>query len=101
MVRTERARLNGWVFVDVRGRDLGSYVDEARHEVDAKVKLPPGYSLTWSGDYEHWQRAKERLWLVIPLTVLIIAMLLYLNFRGLMAVFIILATLPLGLVGGV
>jgi Cu(I)/Ag(I) efflux system membrane protein CusA/SilA len=100
MIRSENARLNGWVFVDIRGRDLGSYMAEARPAVAAQLKLPPGYSLTWSGEYEHWERAKQRLALVVALTLAVILMLLYLNFRNTMSVFIILATLPLGLVGG-
>jgi Cu(I)/Ag(I) efflux system membrane protein CusA/SilA len=68
--------------------------------VDAQVRLPPGYSLTWSGEYEYWARAKERLSLVVGLTLAVILVLLYLNFRNTMSVFLILATLPLGLVGG-
>jgi len=100
MIRTENARLSGWVYVNVKGQDIGSYVAAARAAVADQVLLPPGYSLVWSGAYEHWERAKERLWLVVPLTLAIILVLLYLNFRTLMGTFIILATLPLGLVGG-
>ena len=83
MIRTEDARLNGWVYVDVKDQDIGSYVSQAKQAVIDQVKLPPGYSLTWSGSYEHWERAKERLWLVVPLTLAIILVLLYLNFRTL------------------
>ena len=101
MIRTENARLSGWVYVDVKGQGLGSYVAAARAAVLDQVQLPPGYSVTWSGAYEHWERAKERLWLVVPFTLAIILVLLYLNFRTLTGTFIILATLPLGLVGGV
>ncbi len=100
MIRTENARLSGWVYVNVKGQDIGSYVAAARAAVADQVPLPPGYSLVWSGAYEHWERAKERLWLVVPMTLAIILVLLYLNFRTLMGTFIILATLPLGLVGG-
>ena len=100
MIRTEDARLNGWVYVDVKDQDIGSYVSQAKQAVIDQVKLPPGYSLTWSGSYEHWERAKERLWLVVPLTLAIILVLLYLNFRTLIGTLIILATLPLGFVGG-
>lgn len=100
MIRTENARLNGWVYVQVKDRDIGSYVAKAKQAVAEQVKLPPGYSIAWSGAYEHWERAKERLWLVVPLTLAIILVLLYLNFRTLTEVLIILATLPLGLVGG-
>ncbi len=101
MIRTENARLNGWVYIDLRDRDVGSYVTGARHAVAAEVRLPPGYSLTWSGEYEHWEQARARLWLVVPSTLVIILVLLYLNFRNLTATLIILGTLPLGLVGGV
>ena len=100
MIRTENARLTGWVYVDVKDQDAGSYVAAAKQTVAEQVKLPPGYSITWSGAYEHWERAKERLWLVVPLTLAVILVLLYLNFRTLTGTFIILATLPLGLVGG-
>jgi len=100
MIRTENARLTGWVYVDVKDQDAGSYVAAAKQTVAEQVKLPPGYSITWSGAYEHWERAKERLFLVVPLTLAVILVLLYLNFRTLTGTFIILATLPLGLVGG-
>ena len=100
MIRSENARLNGWVFVDVAGRDLGSYVAEARGAVAAQVRLPPGYSLTWSGQYEQWSRAQERLLLAALATLVVVLVLLYLNFRNWAEVLIILATLPLGLVGG-
>ncbi|HAU1161717.1 Cation efflux system protein cusA [Legionella sainthelensi] len=101
MIRSENARLNGWVYVDIAGRDLGSYVNEAQQLVSQKVKLPAGYSLTWSGQYEYYQRAKERLKMVVPLTLAIIFFLLYLNFQGIVEPIIILATLPLALVGGI
>ena len=101
MIRSENARLNGWVYVDIAGRDLGSYVNEAQQLVSQKVKLPAGYSLTWSGQYEYYQRAKERLKMVVPLTLAIIFFLLYLNFQSIVEPIIILATLPLALVGGI
>jgi Cu(I)/Ag(I) efflux system membrane protein CusA/SilA len=100
MIRTEDARLTGWVYVDVKDQDVGSYVAQAKRAVSDQLQLPPGYSITWSGAYEHWERAKERLWLVVPLTLVVILVLLYLNFRTLAGTLIILATLPLGLVGG-
>jgi Cu(I)/Ag(I) efflux system membrane protein CusA/SilA len=100
MIKSENARPNGWVFIDIEDRDLGSYVAEARRAVTEEVNLPPGYSLTWSGRYEYMQRARERLMLVVPLTVVVIVMLLYLSFRHLMEVVILLGTLPLALVGG-
>ncbi|TIE01647.1 CusA/CzcA family heavy metal efflux RND transporter, partial [Legionella pneumophila] len=101
MIRSENARLNGWVYVDITGRDLGSYVKEAQNIIRQQVKLPAGYSLTWSGQYEYLERAKERLSLVVPFTIAIIAFLLYLNFRRFAEVIIILATLPLALIGGI
>jgi Cu(I)/Ag(I) efflux system membrane protein CusA/SilA len=100
MIRTENARLTGWVYVDVKDQDVGSYVAKARQAVADQVQLSPGYSLTWSGAYEHWERAKQRLWLVVPLTLTAILVLLYINFRTLIGTLIILLTLPLGLVGG-
>ncbi|HHF0581226.1 TPA: efflux RND transporter permease subunit [Legionella anisa] len=101
MIRSENARLNGWVYVDIAGRDLTSYVDEAKQILGEKLKLPAGYSLSWSGQYEYLERAKERLSFVAPLTLFIIALLLYLNFRRLAEVLIILATLPFALIGGI
>jgi Cu(I)/Ag(I) efflux system membrane protein CusA/SilA len=101
MIKSEDARPNGWVFVDIRGRDLGSYVAEAQRVVREQVELPPGYSIGWSGQYEYMVRAQQRLQLLVPLTLAVIALLLYLNFRTLTEVLIIMATLPLALVGGV
>jgi len=101
MIRSENARLNGWVYVDIAGRDLSSYVYDAQQAVNNQVKLPPGYSISWSGQYEYLERAKERLTLVAPFTLAIIFLLLYLNFRRFSEVIIILATLPLALVGGI
>ena len=100
MIRSENARLNAWVYVDVAGRDIGSYVEEARSLLAEQLELPPGYSLSWSGQYEYMARAKQRLQLVIPVTVAIIVLLLYLNFGRAAEVLIILGTLPLALVGG-
>ncbi len=101
MIRSENARPSGWVYADLRGRDLGSYVDEARGRVAAEVALPPGYSLRWSGQYEYWQRASERMRVVVPFTLAIIVLLLYLNFGRFADVAIILGSLPFALVGGV
>ena len=100
MIKSENARINGWTFVDIQGRDLGSYVDEAQAVVRDKVKLPAGYSVSWSGQYEYMVRAKERLSIVVPLTLVIIVLLLYLNFRNMIEVMIIMGTLPLALIGG-
>lgn len=101
MIRSENARLNGWVFIDIADRDLGSYVKDAQQAVTQQIKLPAGYSLSWSGQYEYLERAKERLSIVAPFTLAIIFLLLYLNFRRFTEVFIILLTLPLALVGGI
>jgi Cu(I)/Ag(I) efflux system membrane protein CusA/SilA len=101
MIRSENARPSGWVFVDIQGRDLGGYVSEAKQRIAADLELPPGYSLGWSGQYEYLERAVERLKLVVPLTLAIIVLLLYLNFRNARDVLLILGTLPFALVGGV
>ena len=100
MIKSEDARLNGWTFVDIEGRDLGSYVAEAQRTVSEQVKLPAGYSISWSGQYEYLVRAKERLSQVVPITLAIILLLLYLNFRNFTEVLIIMGTLPLALTGG-
>ena len=101
MIKTENARLNGWIFVDIEGRDLGSYVKQAQQVVADSIDLPAGYTLSWSGQYEYLQRAKEKLKLVVPLTLVIIILLLYLNFKSFTEVMIVLGTLPMALVGGV
>ncbi|MBE9559595.1 MAG: efflux RND transporter permease subunit, partial [Proteobacteria bacterium] len=100
MIKTENARLNGWIYIDIEGRDLGSYVQDAQQVVTDKIKLPPGYSISWSGQYEFMVRAVERLTTVVPVTLVIIVLLLYMNFRNLTEVAIIMGTLPLALVGG-
>jgi len=101
MIRSENARPSGWVFVDLQGRDLGGYVEDAKRRVAADLDLPAGYSLGWSGQYEYLERAAERLKVVVPLTLGIIVLLLYLNFRNARDVLLILGTLPFALVGGV
>ncbi len=100
LIKTENARLNGWIYIDIEGRDLGSYVHDAKQLVADKVDLPPGYSISWSGQYEFMVRAIQRLSTVVPVTLVIIVLLLYLNFRNLIEVTIIMGTLPLALVGG-
>jgi Cu(I)/Ag(I) efflux system membrane protein CusA/SilA len=100
MIKTENARLNGWIYVDIEGRDLGSYVSEAQRVVREQVQLPPGYSVAWSGQYEYLVRAKQQLATVLPVTLAIIVLLLYLNFRRFTEVAVIMGTLPLALVGG-
>lgn len=100
VIKSENARPNGWTFVDIEGRDLGSYVTEAQQVVAAQVKLPAGYSIAWSGQYEYMVRAKERLIAVVPVTLGIIVLLLYLNFRKFSEVALIMGTLPMALIGG-
>lgn len=100
MIKTENARPNGWVFVDISGRDLGSYVAQAKQSVSEQLILPAGYSLAWSGQYEYMERAKARLSIVTPVTIAIIMLLLYFSFRRVGEVMIIMLTLPLAMVGG-
>ena len=101
VVRTEGAQPTAWVFVDVVGRDIGSYVAEAQQQVQRAVSLPPGYSLVWSGQYEYMQRAKERMKVVIPATLAIIFLLLYFNFKSVPESLIVMLSLPFALVGGI
>ncbi|EMK6579654.1 efflux RND transporter permease subunit [Vibrio parahaemolyticus] len=100
VIKTENARPNGWVFVDIEDRDLGSYVSEAQKRVADELKLPAGYSLAWSGQYEYMERAKQRLSIVIPITLTIITLLLFFSFGRVGEVLIIMTTLPLAMVGG-
>lgn len=101
MIRSEDARRTGFVFIDIAGRDLGSYVTEARQVVANEVTLPPGYSIAWSGQYEYIERMQERLKLVAPATLLIITLMLFMAFNRVIEVGIILAALPVALAGGV
>ncbi|MDH7794959.1 MULTISPECIES: CusA/CzcA family heavy metal efflux RND transporter [unclassified Beijerinckia] len=100
-IRTENGELVIYLFVDIAGRDLGGYVQAAQEAVAQAVKLPPGYRIAWSGQYEYLERAEARLKLVVPLTLAIIFLLLYLNFGRLTETFIVLLSLPFALVGGV
>jgi len=100
-IRTENGLLSAYIFVDIHGRDIGSYVADAQRAVAAHVKFAPGYYITWSGQFEYLQHAVERLKLVVPLTLLIIFLLLYLNFGRLTETFIVLASIPFAAVGGV
>jgi Cu(I)/Ag(I) efflux system membrane protein CusA/SilA len=100
MLKSENARLNGWTFVDIRGRDLGSWISEAKQVVREQVELPAGYSLTWSGQYEYMERARERLNQVVPVTLAIIFLLLYLTFRSAGEALLVMLSLPFALVGG-
>jgi Cu(I)/Ag(I) efflux system membrane protein CusA/SilA len=99
-IRTENAQLALYIFVDIQGRDLGSYVADAQRAVAAQISFPPGYYATWSGQFEYLERAKARLAIVVPLTVLIIFLLLYLNFRRVTESLIVMLSVPFSLVGG-
>jgi Cu(I)/Ag(I) efflux system membrane protein CusA/SilA len=100
VIRTENAQLAGYVYVDARERDLGSFVADAKKAVAANVTFPPGYYAVWSGQYEYYERAKARLMLVVPLTLALVFLLLYLNFRRVTETLIVMASLPFALVGG-
>jgi Cu(I)/Ag(I) efflux system membrane protein CusA/SilA len=100
-IKSENARLNGWTYIDIENVDIGSYVERAQKVVKQQGNLPAGYSLVWSGQYEYMLRAKEKLTYVIPLTLAIIIILLYINFRRFAEVAIIMGTLPLAMVGSI
>ncbi|CAD7856299.1 MAG: Copper/silver efflux RND transporter, transmembrane protein CusA [Olavius algarvensis Gamma 1 endosymbiont] len=100
MLKSENARLNGWTFVDIRGVDVGTYVRRARAAVRDQVRLPPGYSITWSGQYEYMLRAQERLTQVVPFALVIIFSLLYLTFRRTGEALLVMLSLPFALIGG-
>ncbi|CAN5334904.1 CusA/CzcA family heavy metal efflux RND transporter [soil metagenome] len=101
VVRTENAQPTAWVYIDVEGRDIGSYVEDAKRMVETNVTLPTGYTLTWSGQYEYIQRVKQKMKVVVPATLLIIFFLLYLNFRTVGESLIVMLSLPFALVGGI
>jgi copper/silver efflux system protein len=101
MIRDENGRLSGYVYVDVTGRDIGGYVRDAKKAVLDKVKVPPGYQLVWSGQYEYMERVKERLKLVVPITLFIVFLLLYFNTRSIAKTLIILLAVPFSAVGAV
>jgi len=100
-IRTENALLSAYIYVDIRDRDIGSYVAEARQAVNERVQFPPGYYATWSGQFEYMERAIAKLKIVVPFTLLIIFLLLYLNFRRLTETLIVMLSVPFALVGGV
>jgi Cu(I)/Ag(I) efflux system membrane protein CusA/SilA len=101
VIKTEGAFPTAWVFLDVTGRDIGGYVRDVQSMVDEMVTLPPGYTLQWSGQYEYMQRAKQKLQLVVPATLVIIFMLLYFNFGSVGETLIVMLSLPFALIGGV
>ncbi len=100
-IKSENARLNAWIYIDLKGIDVGTYVEQAKKIIQEKISLPQGYSLIWSGQYEYMERAKERLKLVVPFTLLIIFLLLYFNFNNITESLVVMLSLPLALVGGI
>ena len=101
MLKSENARLSGWVYIDIRGRDLSSAVHDMQQAVAKEVKLPAGYSISWSGQFEYLERATAKLKVVVPATLLIIFVLLYLTFKRFDEAALIMATLPFALAGGI
>lgn len=101
LIKTEDARLNGWVYIDINDSDMGSYVKKAQELVSEQVSLPAGYSISWSGQYQYLIRAVERLQYIVPVTLVLIFVLLYLNFRNMTEALMVMGALPLALVGGV
>jgi Cu(I)/Ag(I) efflux system membrane protein CusA/SilA len=100
VIKSENARLNGWVYITIGGRDLGSWVSTAQQAVAAAVSLPPGYTINWAGQYQYLVRAAERLAWIIPLTLAIILLLLYLSFRNIVQALMVMVAVPLSMVGG-
>jgi len=101
VIKSENSRRTAWLYVDIRDIDVGTYVKNAKQVVNEQVNFPEGYSMVWSGQYEYMQRAEKRLQIVVPITILIIFILLYLNFKNLTESFIVLFSLPFSVVGGI
>ncbi len=101
MIRDENGMLAGYVFVDITGRDIGSYVDEAKKVVTRDLKLPTGYSLIWSGQYENMLRVRERLKIVVPITIFLIFLLLYMNTKSAFKATVVMLAVPFSVVGAV
>ncbi|VAW89568.1 Cobalt-zinc-cadmium resistance protein CzcA; Cation efflux system protein CusA [hydrothermal vent metagenome] len=99
-IKSENSRPNAWVYVDIKTSDIGGYVAEAKEVVANQVKIPPGYDLVWSGQFEYMERAAERLRIVVPATLLVIFLLLYFNFRNITAPLVVMLSIPFGLIGG-
>ena len=100
VIKSENARNNAWVYIDLKGIDVGTYVKNAQVVVSENIELPPGYSLVWSGQYEYMVRAQQRLRIVVPMTLLIIFLLLYFNFKNVAEVLIVMLSVPFSLTGG-
>ena len=101
LIKSENARNNAWIYVDLRGIDVGTYVKNAKQVIAAEVDIPDGYSIVWSGQYEYMERANQRLRIVIPITLLIIFLLLFLNFRNIQESLLVMMSLPFAMVGGI
>jgi Cu(I)/Ag(I) efflux system membrane protein CusA/SilA len=101
VVKSEQGQLTGWVYVDVTGRDIGSYVKEAKELLEKELKLPPGYYLEWSGQYEYMERASKKLKVILPITLFIVFLLLYLNFRNVTESLVVILSIPFALVGSI
>ncbi|TMP51670.1 MULTISPECIES: efflux RND transporter permease subunit [unclassified Pseudoalteromonas] len=99
-IKSENARINGWTYIDIEGVDVGTYVQSAKEHLAKNLILPAGYSITWAGQYEYMERAKAKLTYVVPLTLAVIVILLYLNFRAFSEVAMIIVTLPMAMIGG-
>jgi Cu(I)/Ag(I) efflux system membrane protein CusA/SilA len=99
-IKSENSRPNAWVYVDIKTSDIGGYVADAKAVVKAQVKIPPGYTLVWSGQFEYMERAAERLRIVIPVTLLVIFLLLFFNFRNVTEPLVVMLSIPFGLIGG-
>jgi Cu(I)/Ag(I) efflux system membrane protein CusA/SilA len=100
-IKSENARPNAWIYVDIRNIDIGTYVESAKQAVAESIELPPGYTINWSGQYEYMQRAEQRLMVVVPLTVLIIFVIIYLNTQSLIKTAIVFLAVPFSLVGAI
>jgi len=100
VIKSENARNTAWIYIDITGIDVGTYVKKAQQIVREKVKLPPGYSLIWSGQYEYMVRAQKRLMIVVPMTLVIIFLLLYFNFKNVTESLIVMLSVPFSLTGG-
>ncbi len=100
VIKSENSRPNAWIYVDIKGSDIGGYVAEAKRVVESQVKIPPGYTLVWSGQFEYMERAAQRLKFVVPLTLLVIFLLLYFNFRNITEPLVVMLSIPFGLIGG-
>jgi Cu(I)/Ag(I) efflux system membrane protein CusA/SilA len=101
MIKSEAGSLTGWVYVDVIGRDIGGYVTDAKAAVARAMKLPPGYLLKWTGQYEFLERIQARMRIVVPVTLLIVFIILYFNFRGVTQAFLVMASVPFAAVGSI